>query len=798
MTENKNRCVITGLGMISAVGENTADCWKSAVEGKSGIRHTKSVDTENCYADYAAEVPDEYLADLADHKELDRAARLGVKAAFEAMSDAGLENFRGDCRVGVIMGSCVGGVVSIEHYYTKGKDSDDVVKMPISAIASQVARLSGAGGVVTNIANACAAGTMSIAYASDLIRDGRADVVIAGGADAFASVPYAGFLSLHALDAEPCSPFNRSSGITLGEGAGALIVESYEHAVARGAHIYCEVLGSGISSDAHHITAPRPDGAGQMDAIRRAIESSGLTPADIGYVNAHGTGTAKNDEAEFLSLHTVFDGENDSLAVSSTKGMTGHCLGAAGAIEAVFTVKALTEGILPPTLGFREGDEERLAERAGKIDFCPNKAKKKELHAAMNNSFAFGGNNASLIFGKDCGDVKVKEEKDAVVITGAGVVSPLGCGLDAYLDACKNGKKIDGGDVASELTDADFASAGLERSFFRKLDRFSRLQAVSGMQALQNGNYQVTEENARETGILVGTSEGALGPGCDFEMLIAEKGNAGGSAFKFPNTVYNAAGGYLSICAGIRGYNVTVTNGAQSGLAAIAYASGVIREGKAAAMLATGTDENSEIIGELYHKIGVVAGGAVAPYTNRKGFSLSDGSVSLLLEGERTARARGAKILCRVAGYGQAHRAVPFGTLTGSEEALTRAMREAILDAGLKPADVDAVVGFADGHKAVDNLEVAALAEVFGDRLGTLPVLTVKERIGEARAAAATLGALHAACLLHGDLTQEPDAYLLSKDGSAKKVGCDAAALRHILVIAFGTGGSYTALLLTK
>ena len=175
MTENKNRCVITGLGMISAVGENTADCWKSAVEGKSGIRHTKSVDTENCYADYAAEVPDEYLADLADHKELDRAARLGVKA-----------------------GSCVGGVVSIEHYYTKGKDSDDVVKMPISAIASQVARLSGAGGVVTNIANACAAGTMSIAYASDLIRDGRADIVIAGGADAFASVPYAGFLPARA------------------------------------------------------------------------------------------------------------------------------------------------------------------------------------------------------------------------------------------------------------------------------------------------------------------------------------------------------------------------------------------------------------------------------------------------------------------------------------------------------------------------------------------------------------------------------------------------------------------------
>ncbi len=798
MTENKNRCVITGLGMISAVGENVADCWGSAVRGESGIRHTKSVDTENCYADYAAEVPDEYLSDLSHHEELDRAARLGVKAALEAMGDAGLSDFHGDCRVGVIMGSCVGGVVSIEHYYTKGKATEDIPKMPISAIASQVARLTGAGGVVTNIANACAAGTMSIAYASDLIRDGRADVVIAGGADAFASVPYAGFLSLHALDAEPCSPFNRSSGITLGEGAGALIVESYEHAIARGAHIYCEVLGSGISSDAHHITAPRPDGAGQMDAIRRAIESSGLTPADIGYVNAHGTGTAKNDEAEFLSLHTVFDGENDSLAVSSTKGMTGHCLGAAGAIEAVFAVKALTEGVIPPTLGFREGDEERLAERAGSIDFCPNKAKKKELHAVMNNSFAFGGNNASLIFGNGCGDVKRADGKEGVVLTGAGIVSPLGCGLDAYLAACREGRRIEGSDVCSELCDADFAAAGLERSFFRKLDRFSRLQAVSGMQALQNGGYRVTEENAKETGILVGTSEGALGPGCDFEMLIAEKGNAGGSAFKFPNTVYNAAGGYLSICAGIRGYNVTVTNGAQSGLAAVAYAASVIREGKASAMLATGTDENSEILSELYHKLGVVGEGAVAPYEKKQGFALSDGSVSLLLEGESAAAARGASVLCRIAGHGQAHHAVPFGTLTGSEEALVRAMREAILDAGLTPEEVDAVVGFANGHEKVDAAETAALCEVFGENLASLPVLTVKERVGEARAAAATLGALHAALLLHGDLAGEADAYRLLPDGRARKVGCTADTLRHVLVIAYGAGGSYTALLLTK
>ena len=244
--------------------------------------------------------------------------------------------------------------------------------MPISAIANRVAGVCHAGGIVTNVANACAAGTISIAYAADLIRAGKADVVLAGGTDGFSSVPYAGFLSLHALDENSCSPFNHSHGITLGEGAGVLVVESYEHAVARGAHIYCEILGSGISSDAHHITAPRPDGEGQMSAICGAIAEAGPTEADIDYVNAHGTGTAKNDEAEFLSLHTIFDGKNDSLSVSSTKAMTGHCLGAAGAIEAVFAIKALVENTVPPTIGYSDADRP-FGGKGGQAGFLPQR-----------------------------------------------------------------------------------------------------------------------------------------------------------------------------------------------------------------------------------------------------------------------------------------------------------------------------------------------------------------------------------------------------------------------------------------
>ena len=319
MTNNNNRCVVTGLGLINAIGNNVNECWNNALNSVTGIKNTTTVDTKDCYATLAAEVNYKDLDSIPNTANLDRVTKLCIKATLEALDDAKLSSFGGNTRVSVIMGSCVGGAVSIDHYYRNDKPASDVCKMPISAIASSVAEYVKAGGVVTNIANACAAGTISIAYACDLIRAGKADIVIAGGADAFASVPYSGFLALHALDSNPCSPFNKCSGITLGEGSGAVIVESYEHALKRNAKVYCEVLGSGVSSDAHHITAPREDGEGQMNAINWAIKASGVAKNEIGYINAHGTGTAKNDNAEFLSLHTIFDGSNNDLSVSLQK-----------------------------------------------------------------------------------------------------------------------------------------------------------------------------------------------------------------------------------------------------------------------------------------------------------------------------------------------------------------------------------------------------------------------------------------------------------------------------------------------
>ena len=799
MTDNKNRCVITGLGMICAIGNSVDETWSNALKGVSGIKNTQTVDTEGCYATLAAEVHDDTLDECPHSDEMDRVSKLCVKAAKEALDDAGYSiNESESGRVSVIMGSCVGGVASIEKYYRNGEPAEDITKMPISAIANQVAYVYGANGVVTNIANACAAGTISIAYACDLIRSGKCDVAIAGGADAFASVPYAGFLSLHALAENGCSPFNHCDGITLGEGSGVLIVESYEHAKARNAKIYCEVLGSGISSDAHHITAPREDGEGQMNAIRQALNKSGVSEAEIGYINAHGTGTAKNDNAEFLSLHTIFDEKNDSLSVSSTKAMVGHCLGAAGAIEAVFSVKALTENMVPPTIGYSDEDIEALKEKAGKIDFRPNEAKSKELTTVMSNSFAFGGNNASIVFSKNEGNVSVieKEKSEKVYITGLGVVSSCGNGIDNYVDKYNAGVCTDSTSVASEVGSADYAACGLKMAFYRKLDKFSQLQAVSGMNAILDADLTINDDNAKDIGIVVGTAAGPLATICTFQKDLIEGGNAAGSAFRFPNTVYNAAGGYLSICSGIKGYNATVTNGAQSGLASIAYAVEVLRQGKNKLVLATGTDENCDIMTELYGKLGKVAANTGKAYSGMEGYVLGDGSTSLVLESENSLKERGAKPYAEVAGYGMAHSAIAFGQLEGSGDALCEAIRLAAEDAGMKFEDIDAIVGFGNGDKEIDTLELDAYKKVFGDDFA-LPVFTVKDTTGEGRAASAALSAAHAALMLSDKYKVAGRAYKFS-DGSMVQTDVDTDALKNVLVTSYGIGGSYCAVLIKR
>ena len=656
--------------------------------------------------------------------------------------------------IGVLLGSCIAGAACVDKYYNQKEagekgDPNDILSISATVIAGNVADYYNAGGITANIVNACAAGTLSIALAIDLIRGGKGEIFLAGGCDSFSSLAYAGFHALRALSPSDCSPFNHSDGITLGEGAGVLVVESYEHAVKRGAKIYCDVLGSGVSSDAYHITAPRPDGEGQMSVITRAVKNSGLKFTDIDYVNAHGTGTAKNDESEFLSLNTLFK-DNKDLYVSSTKSMTGHCLGAAGAIEAVITVKALTEGKLPPTTGYSEEDLKVLEEKSGDINFIANKPVQREINYAMSNSFAFGGNNASIVFARDPNILNLSCPKQNLYVTGIGIVS-------GEYDEAK-------GDFIAKLDTETFKNYGIKSAFLRKLDRLSQLQLLSGIRALEDAGVTVTEENEGIIGICIGTNDGPMTEIANFQKGIIREGIEKGSAFAFPNTVYNAAGGYLSIATGIKGYNVTIANGYQSGLQSVCAAAGAIMFGYESIMLASGTDECTEIDDEIYSDLGL---------TGEGGMKLGEGSVTCVIEKDSSAAERGAKRYAKIAGFSSTRDTSGDRTNNTrlSEKALTKAIMNVLEEGGMKVSDVSCIYGFGNGIESIDNFEMEVYKKIFGDGI---EVKLVKKEYGEARAASSSM-----------------QFAMLARDIYEGKV-------TNGIAVSYGTSALYSAVLLTK
>ena len=406
----KRRVVVTGIGTINPIGHNVEETWKSIEEGKCGIAPISLFDTKDMKVTLAGEVKDFDVTKYIDKKEakkMDRFIQMGVIAAKEAMTDSKLDiNNIDSHRFGVIVSSGIGGLGSIEKNYQTGakrgfdRVSPFFIPMTISNLAAgHIAIAYHAQGLCTCPVTACAGGTNAIGDAFRNIRDGYQDVMIAGGCEASVTpLGIGGFTSMKALsdatDPNRASiPFDKErNGFVMGEGAGILILEELEHALKRSAHIYGEMTGYGVSCDAHHITAPLPNGEGGAYAMQNALDDAGISYDVIDYINAHGTSTHLNDLCETEAIKSVFKEHAYKLAVSSTKGHTGHCLGAAGGIEAVLSVLALKHGFIPPTLNYQVKDEEC------DLNVVPNKGVKKELHYVMSNSLGFGGHNASIIF----------------------------------------------------------------------------------------------------------------------------------------------------------------------------------------------------------------------------------------------------------------------------------------------------------------------------------------------------------------------------------------------------------------
>lgn len=406
----KRRVVVTGIGTINPIGHNVEETWKSIEEGRCGIAPISLFDTKGMKVTLAGEVKDFDVTKYIDKKEakkMDRFIQMGMIASKEAMLDSGLDiNNIDSHRFGVIVSSGIGGLGSIEKNYQTGEKrgfdrvSPFFIPMTISNLAAgHIAIAYHAQGLCTCPVTACAGGTNAIGDAFRNIRDGYQDVMITGGCEASVTpLGIGGFTSMKALsdatDPNRASiPFDKErNGFVMGEGAGILILEELEHALKRGAHIYGEMTGYGVSCDAHHITAPLPNGEGGAYAMQNALDDAGISYDVIDYINAHGTSTHLNDLCETEAIKSVFKEHAYKLAVSSTKGHTGHCLGAAGGIEAVLSVLALKHDFIPPTLNYQVKDEEC------DLNVVPNIGVKKDLHYVMSNSLGFGGHNASIIF----------------------------------------------------------------------------------------------------------------------------------------------------------------------------------------------------------------------------------------------------------------------------------------------------------------------------------------------------------------------------------------------------------------
>jgi 3-oxoacyl-[acyl-carrier-protein] synthase II len=405
------RVAVTGLGAVTPLGNDAPSTWRAALAGKSGIDWIRAFDASEFPVRVAGEVKDFDPAGLAPPKELrkmDRNVVFALAAAVEAWRDAG-PNGIDPTRAGIVVGSAIGGVIGImeqgDVLRDRGPDRVSPNFLPqvlVDSASGQIAISLGLRGPNYAVVSACATGSHSVGEAAELIKRGDADVIVAGGTEAaLHPLILAGFCAMRGLAVEDehppraSRPFDATrAGFVIGEGACALVLEELEHARARGADVYAEVLGYGASNDAHHMAQPEPEATGVALMMSRALERAGVEPERVGYVNAHGTSTPLGDLAETRAIKQVFGDHAYRLAVSSTKSMTGHCFGAAGAIEAMMCVLALRDGVLPPTINYKEPDPEC------DLDYVPNEARRVQVDVALSNAMGLGGHNGCVLFGR--------------------------------------------------------------------------------------------------------------------------------------------------------------------------------------------------------------------------------------------------------------------------------------------------------------------------------------------------------------------------------------------------------------
>lgn len=656
---------VTGLGAVTALGQSATETWARLQRGERGFRELSLFSTEGYRVRVVAEVPS--LPSLGDdgrdaRGDASRTSELGLLAAREAIADAGFGGAPegagtslagattrsapppawGDRRVGLVMGGSTAGMLETESVLAVLVGPEGAVdpaarqealrrmlRHPLSAPTDRLARELGPFRRVRSLSSACSSGANAFIVAAAWLELGLVDVVLCGAADALCRVTMSGFHSLGALDPNGgARPFDRRrQGLTLGEGAGFVVLERADEARARGARIWCTLLGWGSVSEAHHITNPEPSGAMPVRAIHAALARAGLAPSDIDYVNAHGTGTRLNDPMETRALASVFGPELPRVPVSSSKGQIGHTLGAAGAIEAVITALAIAHDVVPPTGGLEEPDEACALRHVLSAEARP-------VRAALSSSFGFGGMDAVLVFGKpDAVAPRDATVPRAVVVTSVATVTPGACLVNADVASLP-----DRAPVSASVAAETFAALDPVRA--RRLDRAGKLASVAGALALGT-------DGDKDVGMVLGSAFGAVDASASFLRRLAEKGPRFVSPADFPNLVPSAPAGSASIYLGLTGPSMVVADLATSGECAVVQAFELVAHGEASRALAVAVEERSTIVEQV---LSVLFGGDGAADASGEPSEVlrREGSAAIALASAAVARERGLDVLAEV------------------------------------------------------------------------------------------------------------------------------------------------------
>jgi 3-oxoacyl-[acyl-carrier-protein] synthase II len=738
------RVVVTGVGAVTSQGGSATALWEGVKAGRVAIRAVQRIPMDGYRTQIGGEIREEIVPEHdydrpSDHRE--RVIDFTLKAAEEAIASSAVpvDGIPAE-RWGVVIGTCNAGLLSFEKWYSawlKGNTADPRLfrLSPPQALAEAVSGAFGMHGPVVSIDTACAASANAIGYAGELIRNGHADAVLTGGVDALSDILFSGFNSLESLSPEPAAPYSRTrTGLSLGEGSGMVVLMRDSTARELGAPVLAELAGYGLSADGYHPTAPHPEGKGAARAIQSALKAAGIDPAQVAYVNSHGTGTAKNDPAETKATRRgLGDEAANKVAVSSTKSMIGHLLGAAGAVEGIVTIKALQNQIAPPTANYVEADPEC------DLDYVPNTARPLAMNVAISNNFAFGGANATIVLTRPGVQPAPPPapKLDRVVVTGIAALTSAGSDLDKVWEAFVAQRDCAPVEDGARVGRVDFdPSPYIDKRDRRRMDRLGIFAVSASRMALGDAGIELTDDNRERVGVIFGTGMGPMESMENFFRPLLEEGPQAANPAVFPNTVYNAAGGQVAMLVGATGPASTITAGHAAGSSAIAYGYDLVSCGQADAVVCIAADTLTDTVIRGYRENGFLSS---AP----DGFALAEAGVALVLERHSGARARGARIYGEVLGFGITSDGQGVGRFDPTGCGVERAMQVALERAHVSPADVSTIWASATGHAASDAAEETAIGRVFQSHQPR--VVSPKRQLGEPIGAG---GALNAALAL--------------------------------------------------